>query len=103
MYFQFLFAIDRVNTTASNHPEWKKEQPFKAVLENDLNTLLKQGKHGLLKIIMATHAGNTTEEFEEIVEDWLSSAKHPTLNRHYTELVYQPMLELINYLQKKRF
>jgi phosphoserine phosphatase len=103
LYFQFLFAIDRVNATAGNHPEWKNKQPFKAALENDLNKLLKQGKHGLLKIVMATHAGNTTEEFEEIVEDWLSSAKHPTLNRPYTELVYQPMLELINYLQKNDF
>lgn len=102
-YFQLFFAIDRVNAMASDHPEWKNEQPFKAVLDNDLDEILKQGKHGLLKILMATHAGNTTDEFEAIVEDWLSSAKHPTLNRPYTELVYQPMLELINYLQKNDF
>ena len=103
LYFQFFFAIDRVKAMAGDHPEWKNEQPFKAVLENNMNELLKYGEHGLIKIVMATHAGNTTDEFEAIVNEWLSTAKHPTQNRPYTALVYQPMLELINYLQENDF
>jgi len=103
LYFQFFFAIDRVKAMAGDHPEWRKEQPYKAALENNLTELLEQGEHGIIKIVMATHAGNTTDEFEEIVKEWLSSAKHPTLNRPYTDLVYQPMLELIKYLQENDF
>jgi phosphoserine phosphatase len=103
LYFQFFFAIDRVKAMASAHPEWNYKQPFKAVLENDSKELLKYGEHGILKIVMATHAGNTSEEFEGIVKEWLLSAKHTTINRPYTELVYQPMLELIIYLQENDF
>jgi phosphoserine phosphatase len=103
VYFQLSFAIDRVKALASDHPEWESEQPFKAALENNLNELLKHGEHDLLKIVMATHAGNTTDEFEVIVKEWLLTAKHPTKNRPYTDLVYQPMLELINYLQENDF
>ena len=102
-YFQLFFAIDRVKALSDQHPEWKKEQPFKAVLEDDMEELLKYGTLGLLQIVMASHAGNTTAEFEAIVKEWLTSAKHPTLNRPYTDLVYQPMLELIKYLQKNDF
>lgn len=103
LYFQFFFAIDRVKAMASEHPEWKNEQPFKAVLDNNMQELMRQGEAGLIKIVMTTHAGNTTEEFEEIVKDWLSTAKHPTKNVLYTELIYQPMLELLNYLRKNNF
>ena len=88
---------------APEHPEWKTEQPFKAVLENDMEELAKQGEHGILKLVMATHAGNTTDEFEAIVKAWLATAKHPRFNRPYTDLVYQPMLELIKYLQENDF
>ena len=102
-YFQLFFAIDRIKALATQHPEWKNEQPFKAVLENDMQELAKQGEHGILKLVMASHAGNTTEEFEAIVTDWLATAKHPRFNRPYTDLVYQPMLELIKYLQKNDF
>lgn len=102
-YFQLFFAIDRVKALVHMHPEWKTEQPFKAVVENNMDELLKHGEHGLLQIVMATHTGNTTDEFEAIVKEWLSTAKHPTQNRPYTELVYQPMLELINYLQENDF
>ncbi len=103
MYFQLFFAIDRVKALASEHPEWKNEQPFKAVIENDMDALIKQGKQGLIKIMVAAHAGNTTDEFEEIVKEWISTAKHPTLNKPYTDLVYQPMLELLNYLRANNF
>jgi hypothetical protein len=102
-YFQLFFAIDRVNQMAPEHPEWKTEQPFKSVLENEMAELAKQGEHALLQLVMATHAGITTEEFEAIVKDWLATAKHPRFNRPYTELVYQPMLELLDYLRANNF
>ena len=103
IYFQFFFAIDRVKTMASDHPEWKSKQPFKAVLENDMTELMKQGEKGLLQIVMTTHSGMTTDEFEKIVSDWISNAEHPTKKRAFTDLVYQPMLELINYLKANEF
>ena len=103
VYTQLFFAMDRVKELASEHPEWIDEQPFKAVLEDDMQELMKHGEHGLLQIVMATHAGMTTEEFEVIVEDWLEQARHPRFNRPYTDLVYQPMLELIGYLQDNDF
>ena len=102
-YFQLFFAIDRIKAMASDHPEWQTEQPYKAVLENDMQELMKYGEHGLIKIIMATHAGNTTEEFEAIVNEWLTTAMHPRFNRPYTDLVYQPMLELLDYLRANGF
>ena len=102
-YFQLFFAIDRVKAMAPEHPEWKTTQPFKAVLENDMTVLVKQGEHGLLKLVMATHAGNTTEEFEAYVRDWIKNAQHPTKNVTYDQLVYQPMLELLAYLGANDF
>jgi phosphoserine phosphatase len=102
-YFQLFFAIDRVKAMATEHPEWKNEQPFKAVLENDMNELAKQGEHGLLQLVMATHSGNTTEAFEADVQSWIRTAKHPTKNVRYDELVYQPMLELLQYLRANDF
>lgn len=102
-YFQLFFAIDRVKALATEHPEWKNEQPFKAVLENDMNELAKQGEHGLLQLVMATHSGNTTEAFEADVQSWIKTAKHPTKNVRYDELVYQPMLELLQYLRANDF
>ena len=88
---------------ADQHPEWKNEQPFKAVLDNNMEELAKQGEHGLLKLVMATHAGNTTEEFKTDVQKWIQTAKHPTKNVGYDELVYQPMLELLHYLRANDF
>lgn len=102
-YFQLFFSIDRVKAMASDHPEWKTEQPFKAVLEDDMEELIKQGEHGIFELIMATHAGVTTDEFESIVKDWLATARHPRFDRPYNELVYQPMLELLNYLRANDF
>ena len=102
-YFQLFFAIDRVKAMAADHPEWKEQQPFKAVLENDMEELKKQGEHGLIQLVMTTHAGNTTEEFESHVKDWIATAKHPTKNVAYDKLVYQPMLELLRYLRANDF
>ena len=103
MYFQLAFALDRVKTLAPEHPEWKTTQPFKAALEGDLKTLFAGGEHALLELVMATHAGNTTEEFSQIVKDWLATAKHPGTGRPYTDMVYQPMLELLAYLRANGF
>lgn len=102
-YFQLFFAIDRVKAMAPDHPEWKNEQPFRAVLENDMEELAKQGEHGLLQLVMATHSGNTTVEFEKDVQEWIKTAKHPTKNVTYDQLVYQPMLELLQYLRANDF
>jgi hypothetical protein len=102
-YFQLFFAIDRVKAMAVDHPEWKEQQAFKAVLENDMNELKKQGEHGLIQLVMATHSGNTVEEFEADVRDWIATAMHPTKKVGYDQLVYQPMLELLNYLQENDF
>ncbi len=103
MYFQLTFAIDRVKALAPEHPEWTTQQPFKAVLENDMATLAQAGEHGLLELVMATHAGMTTREFETIVVDWMASATHPTTGRPFTDMVYQPMLELLAYLRGNGF
>jgi len=103
VYFQLLFAMDRVKELAPEHPEWKDQQPFKGVLEGDLASVAATGKHGLLELVMATHTGMTTAEFEEIVESWLATARHPERDRPYTELVYQPMLELLAYLRASGF
>ena len=102
-YFQLFFAMDRIKALAPEHPEWKTTQPYQSVLENDMKTLMSHGEHGLIQIVMATHGGNTVTEFEQIVKDWLATAKHPRFNRPYTDLVYQPMLELINYLKSSDF
>jgi len=102
-YFQLFFAIDRVKELAPQHPEWKTTQPFKAVIENDMKALAVSGEHGLLELVMATHAGMTTEEFEQIVKDWLPTARHPRFKRPFTDLVYQPMLELLDYLRANGF
>jgi len=102
-YFQLFFAIDRVKAMAKDHPEWKDQQPFKAVLENDMEALKKQGEHGLIQLMMVTHSENTTEEFKKDVQNWISTAKHPTKNVTYDKLVYQPMLELLQYLRANDF
>jgi len=102
-YFQLFFAIDRIKALAPDHPEWKTQQPFKAVLDDDMKELAKHGEHGLLELVMASHAGMTTEEFEQIVKEWLTTAKHPRFERPFTDLVYQPMLELLQYLRDNEF
>jgi phosphoserine phosphatase len=103
MYTQLAFAIDRVVALAPEHPEWKQKQPFKAVLERDMKALSDAGERGLVELIMVTHAGMTTAAFEKIVTDWIATARHPRFKRPYTELVYQPMLELLDYLRANDF
>jgi phosphoglycolate phosphatase-like HAD superfamily hydrolase len=100
---QLAFALDRVKALASLHPEWKDRQPFKAVLEGDMKTLAESGERGILEMLMATHAGMTTDEFTKIATDWIATARHPRFNRPYTDLVYQPMLELLAYLRANGF
>jgi len=103
MYTQLAFALDRIKALAPKHPEWKTQQPFKAVLDNDLKALAAAGEKGLIELIMGSHAGMSTAEFEAIVTDWLDKARHPRFKRRYTELAYQPMLELLAYLRAHDF
>jgi hypothetical protein len=103
MYVQLAFILDRVKALAPEHPEWKDQEPFRSVLAGDLAGLAKSGEKGLLEVVCATHAGNSTEEFERVVRAWLASARHPKLGRPYTELIYQPMRELLAYLRANGF
>ena len=103
VYFQLFFTIDRIKELAEAHPEWKTRQPFQAVLEGDMKALAKSGEKGLIELVMNTHAGMTTDEFTDIVDDWIKTARHPTLKKPYTNLVFQPMLELLAYLRTKFF
>ena len=103
MYVQLAFALDRVKAEAQNHPEWATTLPFKAVLEGDMKALAAGGEKGLLELIMATHAGMTSNEFQKIVTDWIATARDERFKRPYTELVYQPMLELLAYLRANGF
>lgn len=99
VYVQLFFVIDRVRALAPRHPEWRQTQPFRAALEGDLAALAAGGERALLQLVMATHAGTTPQEFRQIVRDWLAVARHPRFGRPFTELVYQPMLELLAYLR----
>ncbi len=103
MYFQLFFALDRVKTLAPQHPEWKTKEPFASLLKGDVKGALAGGEHAILEIIVATHAGMTTAEFEKIVADWIATAKHPKFKRPYTECIYQPMVELLAYLRANGF
>jgi hypothetical protein len=103
MYFQAFFVFDRIKSLAPEHPEWKEKEPFASVLKGDVKAALAGGEHALLEMAMATHTGMTTEEFYTIVTDWIATAKHPKTKRLYTEMVYQPMIELLAYLRANGF
>ncbi|MBY5816107.1 haloacid dehalogenase-like hydrolase [Rhizobium leguminosarum] len=103
IYTQLAFALDRVKLLAPQHPEWKETQPFKAVLEGDMTALAASGEKGLVELIMTTHAGMTSSDFHKVVTDWLATARDPKFKRPYTELVYQPMVELLAYLRANGF
>jgi phosphoglycolate phosphatase-like HAD superfamily hydrolase len=103
LYFQAIFIFDRIKQLAPQHPEWKEKEPFSSVLKGDTKAALAGGEHALLEMAMATHAGMTTEEFEKSVTDWLATARHPQTGKLYTEMVYQPMLELLQYLRANGF
>jgi phosphoserine phosphatase len=103
MYFQLFFALDRVKALAPQHPEWKDKEPFAPLLRGDLKSALEGGQKAILEIVMTTHAGMTTTEFEQIVKDWIAKARHPNTGKLYTQMVYQPMLELLAYLRENDF
>jgi hypothetical protein len=103
MYFQLAFAIDRVKSMAQKHPEWKTTQPYKALLEGDMKTVMAEGEKALMQIVMTTHSGMTTGEFDQVVKEWINTATHPGTKKLYKEMVYQPMLELLDYLRANGF
>jgi phosphoglycolate phosphatase-like HAD superfamily hydrolase len=103
MYFQLFFALDRVKALAPEHPEWKTKEPFASLLKGEVKSALAGGERAILEIVMATHAGMTTTEFEKIVKDWIATAKHPQKKRLYTEMVYRPMLEMLAFLRANGF
>ena len=102
-YFQLLFALDRVKALAPENPEWKTKQPFKAVLEGDMKTLAAAGDRGIIELVMESTTGMTTDEFSQIVAEWMAEAKHPRFHRPFTDLAYQPMLELLDFLRTNSF
>jgi phosphoglycolate phosphatase-like HAD superfamily hydrolase len=103
LYFQLTFALDRVKVLVDKHPEWKQKEPYKSILAGETKSLVAAGEKAFVDLVSATHADMTTAEFEDIVKDWLKTARHPRLNRPYTDLVYQPMLELLAYLRANGF
>ncbi|QPH41944.1 haloacid dehalogenase-like hydrolase [Pedobacter endophyticus] len=103
MYFQLAFAIDRVKALAKDHPEWKAKEPFRSLLEGDMQKVLSGGEPALLQLVAASHAGVSTDEFNQNVAHWMKTAKHPTTGKAYYKMVYQPMIELLDYLQANDF
>ena len=103
IYYQLAFALDRVKLLAPLHPEWKDKEPFASLLKGDLKGALAGGEAAIFQIVTVTHSGMTTVEFDQIVRDWIAVAKHPVTGRLYTEMVYQPMLELLAYLRGNGF
>jgi hypothetical protein len=103
MYTQLAFVLDRVKALAPQNPDWNSKQPFAAVLAGDMHALAASGEKGLMELMAATHAGMTTDEFASIVSEWIAASRHPRFNRPYTELVYQPMLELLGHLRANGF
>lgn len=103
LYVQLQFAIDRVKVLAEDNPRWKRKQPFKKLFAASDEEMVPVTQEELIEVIMASHAGMTTDEFDQTVRDWLATARHPKTGRPYTEMVYQPMLELLEYLRANGF
>jgi len=103
LYFQLQFALDRVKALAPQHPEWRTKEPFNHLLAGDMKAFLAGGEHAVLAVVAAAHSGLTTDEFAAAVHDWLRTARHPKTGRPYTSMVYQPMLELLDYLRANGF
>jgi phosphoserine phosphatase len=103
IYFQLAFAIDRVKAMAPDHPEWSDKEPFASMLKGDIKGALAGGEHAIAEIVMASHAGMTSDEFAAIAKNWIATAKHPKTGRLYKDMVYQPMLELLAYLRANGF
>lgn len=102
-YFQVFFTVDRVKQMAPQHPEWKTKEPFASILKGDLNKAFAGGDKAIIEALMATHTGMSTAEFESLVSNWITTARHPTTNKLFTEMVFQPMLELLDYLRANDF
>jgi hypothetical protein len=102
-YVQMMFLVDHVKALAPQHPKWQNETPFKDLLAGNLSTVSLGDERDVTQLIMATHAGMTTETFQRIVTQWIGSARHPRFRRPYTDLAYQPMLELLQFLRAKGF
>lgn len=102
-YVQGVFALDRVKDLAPERPEWKDTEPFKSILAGDIKQALAGGDKAIVELVMATHAGMTTKDFEKLVEDWIGRARHPRFKQPYTKCIYQPMLELLTYLRANGF
>jgi phosphoserine phosphatase len=103
MPVQLYFALDRVKTLAPQHPEWKTQEPFASLLKGDMKTALAGGEHAVVELMMATHTGMSTLEFEQVVKDWIATARHPKTGKLFTEMTYQPMLEVLTYLRANGF
>jgi phosphoglycolate phosphatase-like HAD superfamily hydrolase len=103
VYTQAIFALERLHTLAPQHPDWRNREPFKAVLANDEAAIAKFSERDWAEIIFVTHAGMSQAKFQELVRQWITTAKHPRFKRLYTELVYQPMQEVMNYLRSNGF
>jgi phosphoserine phosphatase len=103
VYVQFAFALDRIKALAPRHPEWQSKEPFKSVLAGDLKGALGGGEQSIVEMLMATHAGMTSEEFEDIARQWLASARNPKTGRLYREMTYEPMVELLRYLRTRGY
>lgn len=102
-YFQLFYAIDRVKDEADKHPEWKTEEPFASLLKGDMEGVKKSGMEGVMKLVMATHANMTTDQFSQSVDQWMKTAKHPATEKLFTQMVYQPMIELLGYLRSNGY
>lgn len=102
-YFQLLFAIDRANALLPDHPEWRDDPQFMALLNGELTAKGDEVKKLLVKIAAVTHANMTTDEFAAAVSEWVETARHPKTGRPYTTMIFQPMLELLDYLRAHDF
>ncbi len=103
VYFQLYYAIDQIKANADKHPEWKTKEPFASVLKGDMEGVKKSGVKGILELVNATHSGMNTEEFEASVKSWIKTARHPITQRPFNKMIYQPMVELLHYLQDNNF
>ena len=103
VYFQLIFALDRIKAMADDHPEWATQEPYASAIKGDVHGVLAGGEKALMELVMATHAGMSSAQFAQTATDWLETARHPTTGRRYTEMVYQPMLELLAYLRAHDF
>lgn len=102
-YTEAIFVNDRIERLAAQHPEWRTKQPFAAVLNHDMKALAASGEKGMVELLVVTHTGMTTEQFDQTVTDWIAQARHPRFKRPFTQCIYQPMVEVLNYLRAHGF